>query len=67
MLLRSWLLRSRVGDSQERPSPTYPLVATSHLGFQRHPWPDQWVYATLSSVWPQSDWIWRLPTHSSPV
>ena len=25
MLLRSWLLRSRVGDSQERPSPTYPL------------------------------------------
>ena len=26
MLLRSWLLRSRVGDSQERPSPTYPLA-----------------------------------------
>ena len=24
VLLRSWLLRSRVGDSQERPSPTYP-------------------------------------------
>ena len=23
VLLRSWLLRSRVGDSQERPSPTY--------------------------------------------
>ena len=23
MLLRSWLLRSRFGDSQERPSPTY--------------------------------------------
>ena len=23
VLLRSWVLRSRVGDSQERPSPTY--------------------------------------------
>ena len=28
--LRSWLLRSRVADSQERPSPTYSLSATSH-------------------------------------
>ena len=27
VLLRSWLLRSRVGDSQERPSPTYPPIA----------------------------------------
>ena len=26
VLLRSWLLRSRVGDSQERPSPTYPVL-----------------------------------------
>ena len=26
VLLRSWLLRSRVGDSQERPSPTYPCI-----------------------------------------
>ena len=25
VLLRSWLVRSRVGDSQERPSPTYPI------------------------------------------
>ena len=25
VLPRSWFLRSRVGDSQERPSPTYPL------------------------------------------
>ena len=32
VLPRSWLLRSRVGDSQERPSPTYPLVcAAQHL------------------------------------
>ena len=28
VLLRSWLLRSRVGDSQERPSPTYPLLGS---------------------------------------
>ena len=26
VLLRSWLLRSRVGDSQERPSPTYQML-----------------------------------------
>ena len=26
VLLRSWLLRSRVGDSQERPSPTYRIM-----------------------------------------
>ena len=25
VLLRSWLLRSRVSDSQEGPSPTYPI------------------------------------------
>ena len=31
VLLRSWLLRSRVGDSQERPSPTY------HSGPMRSP------------------------------
>ena len=29
VLLRSWLLRSRVGDSQERPSPTYPRRSTT--------------------------------------
>ena len=29
VLLRSWLLRSRVGDSQERPSPTYHLHHTN--------------------------------------
>ena len=29
VLLRSWLLRSRVGDSQERPSPTYQILFIS--------------------------------------
>ena len=32
VLLRSWLLRSRVGDSQERPSPTYPWVCLRAKG-----------------------------------
>ena len=38
VLLRSWLLRSRVGDSQKRPSPTYlaarlciPMSLYAHL------------------------------------
>ena len=30
VLLRSWLLRSRVGDSQERPSPTYRKLPHGH-------------------------------------
>ena len=30
VLLRSWLLRSRVGDSQERPSPTYRSLGMLH-------------------------------------
>ena len=51
VLLRSWLLRSRVGDSQERPSPTYrkghigrattnkrarPLSSPARIGRGRH-------------------------------
>ena len=36
VLLRSWLLRSRVGDSQERPSPTYPKHAPATSSCRMH-------------------------------
>ena len=40
VLLRSWLLRSRVGDSQERPSPTYPRPRPTMIrgAGPDHPW-----------------------------
>ena len=50
VLLRSWLLRSRVGDSQERPSPTYPpwpllqLLAHYHHIPTAHATPEQHLW-----------------------
>ena len=64
VLLRSRVLRSRVGDSQERPSTTYPQwdsnMGPHLLGSQRSPWVGAWWWPQLSPQLPK----WQICSHS---